>query len=141
MKGIVSLSSADRVWLPSADIKLREAQQETFLRKRGTKRREIALDPFSADSRRIEEPFRLGGRKTGEPRRLEIGGGLVGALDQCGQFARWLGRQAETKIGRLLQAPLDRLVVAADQGLERRDHVADHIFRRVMEQGGKAPFV
>ena len=29
---------------------------------------------------------------------------------------------------------LDRLVVAADHRLERRDHVADHVFGRVVQQ-------
>ena len=34
---------------------------------------------------------------------------------------------------------LDRLVGVADHRLERRDHVADHVFRRVMQQKRKPP--
>ncbi len=33
---------------------------------------------------------------------------------------------------------LDRLVSAADDRLERGDHVADHIFRRIMQQRHQA---
>jgi hypothetical protein len=35
--------------------------------------------------------------------------------------------------------PLDALVGVADHRLERRDHVADHIFGRVVQQNGKPP--
>src|SRR5215470_16322396 len=33
---------------------------------------------------------------------------------------------------------LDDLVVAAEHGLERRDHVADDVFRRIMQARGEA---
>src|ERR1039457_6873973 len=36
------------------------------------------------------------------------------------------------------QAMLDRLVAVADPRLERRDHVADHIFRRIVQQTRQA---
>src|SRR6266436_5484157 len=38
---------------------------------------------------------------------------------------------------RCQQARFDRLVVVPDHRLERRNHVADHIFRRVVQQDGE----
>ena len=43
-------------------------------------------------------------------------------------------RQAEAQMDRGQQPRLDRLVGAADHRLERRDHVADDVFRRVVQQ-------
>ena len=51
----------------------------------------------------------------------------------------WQRRQAEADVDGGEQARLHRLVGAADHRLERRDHVADHIFRRVVQQHGKPP--
>ena len=45
-----------------------------------------------------------------------------------------LRRQAEAQVDGGEQPRLDRLVGVADHRLERRDHVADHVFRRVVQQ-------
>src|SRR5690606_16421520 len=48
-------------------------------------------------------------------------------------------RQAKTQMNGMLQALLDRLVILAKGGLERRDHVADHIFGRIVQERGELP--
>ena len=77
-------------------------------------------------------------REAGELRRLEIGGFPVGRLDRLGErrAPSPAGRPKRMKIA-AEQPLLHRLVVAADRRLERRDHVADHIFRRVVQQRGE----
>ena len=60
-------------------------------------------------------------------------------LDQRASLGRRLGRQAEAEVDRGKQPLLDRLVVLAEHRLERRDHVADHVFGRVVQQGGEPP--
>src|SRR5690349_24989198 len=44
---------------------------------------------------------------------------------------RSLGGEAEMQVDRAEQACLDGLVGIADHRLERRDDVADHVFRRI----------
>src|SRR5215211_272625 len=74
----------------------------------------------------------------GEPRRLEIGGGLVGRLDDPDHIARQRRRQAEAQVNGGEQALLDRLVGVPDHGLERRDHVTDDVFGRVVQEQRQA---
>jgi hypothetical protein len=81
-----------------------------------------------------EQPLGFRLRKPRQPRRLEIGGALVGGLDLLCQFLRQHRRQAEADVDGGEQAVLDHLVGAADHGLERRDHVANDVFRRVVQQ-------
>ena len=87
--------------------------------------------------RRPEETPRLGGGEAGEPRRFEIGRAAVGGLDQALDLVGTHRRQSEAQMDRGEQPRLDRLVGVADHRLERRDHVADHIFRRVVQQDRK----
>ncbi len=49
------------------------------------------------------------------------------------------GRQAEAAMHRRLQPRLDALVVAAEHALEGRDHVADDVFRGVVQERGQSP--
>src|SRR3546814_18412872 len=72
-------------------------------------------------------------------RRLEEGGGPVGALDQRLDLARQHGRQPEPKLDRTLQPILERLVVDPDGRLEGRDQVADHVFRGIVQQCCEPP--
>ena len=76
--------------------------------------------------------------EAGKSGRFEIGRAAVGRLDQRFDVRRCLCRQAEAPMDRGEEPQLDRLVVAADHRLERRDHVADHVFGRVVQQHGEA---
>ena len=63
---------------------------------------------------------------------------MVRGLDP-GEQLRGEGRlQAEAALDRREETRLDGAVVGAKEGLERRDHVADHIFRRVVKQHREA---
>ncbi len=117
---------------------LREALEiALFGHLRGPGREIVALDGGREFGRRPEELAGLRAGKTGEPRRFEIGGGAIGGLDQGRKLARQHRRQAEAQMDGGEQPRLDRLVGVADHRLERRDHVADHVFRRVVQQNGK----
>jgi hypothetical protein len=72
--------------------------------------------------------------KAGEPHGLPVGGDVVRLLDPLLQRLRNRRRQAEPDVDRRLQPVLHRLVVAAEHRLERRDHVADDVFRRIVEE-------
>src|SRR5690606_14883710 len=50
------------------------------------------------------------------------------------QFAAGMRRKAEPEMNGRLKTMFDCLVAAPDDGLEWRDHVADDVFRRVMQQ-------
>ena len=82
-----------------------------------------------------EQPFGFAFRKSRKPRRLEIGGAPVGLLDLPRDLFCGHRRQSEADMARRQQPFFDRLVVAAEHRFERRDHVADDIFRRVVQQG------
>ena len=60
-------------------------------------------------------------------RCLEKGRCLVGALDLFFDRVRQLRRQPEAQVHRFHQSGLEVLVIKAQSGLERRDHVADHV--------------
>ena len=68
----------------------------------------------------------------------EIGGDAIGLLDPVFQFLGRMRRQAEAQVDGTFQALFHRLITAADHGLERRNHVADDIFRGVVEQRHQA---
>ncbi len=85
-------------------------------------------------TRGAEEFARLARARSRRVGRLIEGGLAVGRLDRLGEIGRKDRLQAEAHEDRGEQPALDLLVVAADRRLERRDHVADHIFRRVVQQ-------
>src|SRR5215813_2838492 len=60
-----------------------------------------------------EKAARLLGRKPGEPSRFEVGGGLVGRLDDPDHIARQRRRQAEAQMNGGKEALLDSLVGVA----------------------------
>ena len=60
----------------------------------GPRRQVVALQARRHGRRATEEAARLGGIEAGEPGRLEVGGAAVGRLDQVGECARQLRRQA-----------------------------------------------
>ncbi len=78
-------------------------------------------------------------RKSGDLRRLEKGRRLVRALDDFLDRLRQFGGQSEAAVDRGGEAMLEGLVVEAERRLERADHVADHIFGRVMQQRREPP--
>ena len=100
----------------------------------GPHRLEVAGEIMDRQVGLAEQLARLRNREAGKRGRLEIGRGAVGDLDAALEIIRQFGRQAEADKDRPLEARLDPLVIAADRRLERRDHVADHIFGRVMQQ-------
>ena len=69
-----------------------------------------------------------------------MGRGPVGALDKPGQLRRQDCRQFETDVDGTLKALLEGLVIDTQDGLEGCDEIADHVFRRVVEQCREAPF-
>lgn len=110
-----------------------EAGDEQSLRLRRGKGDDI--EHIAGDAaRQAEEFLRLGGGKTGKLGRFEKGGHCVGLLDAILQFARCMRWQAETQMHGGFQPLFHGLVTAADHGFERRDHVADHIFRRIVQK-------
>jgi len=58
-------------------------------------------------------------------------------LDQSQQVRGQHGRQAEAQMDRRQEPRLDGLVGVPDHRLERRDHVADHVFGRIVQQRGQ----
>src|SRR5919197_3001096 len=98
----------------------------------------VSLDRAREFWRSAEETPRLVRGKSGKPRRLQISGGTVGRLDQRAEFRRKLARQTEAQMDGDEEARLYRLVGIADHGLERRDHVADHVFRGIVEENAEA---
>src|SRR6185437_11635718 len=94
----------------------------------------VAFDGGRELRRWTEESSCLGALKSCKPRRLKIGRAAVGRLDQFGQAFRQLRRQAKADVDGGEQTAFDRLEAVADHRLERRDHVADHVFRRVVQK-------
>src|SRR5579862_689176 len=110
---------------------------------RSLRRPRCQIVPFQSGGkfrRPPEKASRLGQRETRKPRRFKKGGIAVGGLDQALQRRRQRRGQAEAAVNGRQQAMLDRLVAVADHRLERRNHVADYVFRRVVQQHGKAAF-
>src|SRR5215208_3147512 len=70
---------------------------------------------------------------------LEKGRRFIGALDQPLDPWRYTGGQAEAQMDGRKKAQLERLVIKSDRRLERADHVADHIFRRIMQKAHEPP--
>ena len=73
-------------------------------------------------------------RKSCKFRGLEIGRAFVGFLDLPLDLGREHWRQSEADMNRRKQPFFHRLVVSTKHHLERRDHVADDIFRRIVQQ-------
>ncbi len=96
------------------------------------------LDGRGEFRRWAEEALGLGEREAGEPCRLQEGGGAIGGLDLDDEFARQGRGKPETQVNGREEARLDAFVGVADHCLERRDHVADHVFRRVVQEHSEA---
>ena len=60
---------------------------------------------------------------------------MSAALISVSHTRRRFGRQAEAHVNGGKQAVFKGLVIQPQRRLERRDHVAHHIFRRIMQQG------
>src|SRR5215470_13601832 len=100
--------------------------------------REIVLLDRSRQGRaRAEKSPRLRRTEAREHRRLQECGAAVGGLDGGRDLSRQIVRQSEPEMNRLEQAVFDGLVGAADHDLERRDHVTDDVFGRIVEQQRK----
>src|SRR5215831_10516637 len=88
--------------------------------------------------RRPEELPRLVVGEACEPGRFQIGRAAVGGLDQVLQgFGKFCGK-TEAQMNCSKQSFLHGLVAVADHRFERRNHVADDIFRRVVQQNREA---
>ena len=93
----------------------------------------ILLDRGRQGRSRSEKASRFGDAEAGKHGGFEEGRAVVGGLDDrrdVGGKRRW---QSESHVDRSEQAVLHRFVGAADDRLERRDHVADHVFGRVVQ--------
>ena len=66
---------------------------------------------------------------------------MIRGFDESLQRLRQLCRQPETQMDGGKQSLLHGFVAVADHCLERRDHVADDIFRRVVQQDREAALV
>src|SRR5262249_22757585 len=112
----------------------REAFEITLFGRRGRPWCEVvALDGGGKFWRFAEESRRLCRCKACKPRRLEVCGSEVSALDEHDEVVGKRHRQPEAQMDCSEQSRLDRLVGVADHGLERRDHIADYIFGRVVK--------
>src|SRR5215475_8700257 len=81
-----------------------------------------------------EKSSRLCGTEASERCCFQECGAAIGRFDDGNDFSRQIARQSETQMNRLQQAMFNGLVGAADYHLERRDHVADHVFGGIVEQ-------
>src|SRR6266851_2473367 len=98
-----------------ASAELGETVEIALLGRLGRPRLEVvAFDRGGECGRRSEEPARLARGKSGEPRRLEIGGAAIGGLDQGGELGRQDHGQAEAQVNGGKEARLDYLVDVAD---------------------------
>src|SRR3984957_8458771 len=97
----------------------------------------VALERGGYERRTAEKPARFGNVEAREPGGFQESRLAVGGFDQLFQLRRRFRRQAEAAMDRSEQTPLDGLVGVADHRFERRDHVADHVFGRVVQQHGK----
>ena len=77
--------------------------------------------------------------ESGVKRRLEKGRDAIGLLGHARERRRRIGRERKTQQDGAGQPILDLAINVAERRLERRDHVADDIFRRVMQQGEQPP--
>src|SRR5512144_3282449 len=129
-------------WEGSAAEQFFEALAVAGLRGSCGPRLEIVAFERGGKFRRRPEKFPgLGFRETRQPRRLEICGASVRRFYEHLQRLWQLCRQPETQMDGGEQPFLHGLVAVADHRLERRDHVADDIFRRVVQQDRKSSLV
>ena len=77
--------------------------------------------------------------ESGQPGGLEVSGAEIGGLDHARDVIRHIRRQPEAAMDRPEQPFFDGLVGISNHNLERRDHVADDVFRRVMQQEREPP--
>ena len=99
----------------------------------------VDREHVSRDAARLAEEFlRFGRREAGKNSRLEIGCDRIGLFDLVLELAGGVRRQAEAQMHSRFQPLLDGLVPTADDRLEGGDHVADHIFGRVVQQRHQA---
>src|SRR5947209_5732406 len=115
-----------------------EARQETALDFIRGSRCEQPIQVFWQETWAAEELFGLRLREAGEARRLKEGGGAVGAFGKFCQGRRSRGFERETQEHGGENALLHRFVGHAYDGFEWRNHIADHIFRRVVQEDKEA---
>src|SRR5262245_15733348 len=84
-----------------------------------------------------EKAARLVAGKAGETSCLIIGSDPIASFDQLSPLIRKLRREAEAKVDGSEKLGLEGPVVEGQRRLERTDQVADHIFRRVVNQGAE----
>ena len=71
--------------------------------------------------------------------RLQPGRHPVGPLDRRLDCGRQNGGQAKAQMHRRRQPRVQLAIARTDSGFHRADHVADHIFRRVVQQRRQPP--
>ena len=114
---------------------LLDAFEISSLRGLGGPRLEVvALQRRRYGGRSAEETPSFRNFKSGKAGGLEKSSLAVGNFDQLFQFRRRFSRQAEAPMNSREQALLDRLIGVADHRFERRNHVADDVFGRVVQQ-------
>src|SRR6187397_486306 len=129
-------------WKGSAAEQLFEALPVAGLRGSSGPRLEVVTFEHGGKFWRWPEKFPgFGFREACQPRRLEIRGASVGGFDKRLQRLRQLCRKPETQMDGGKQSLLHRLVAVTDHRLERRNHVANDIFGRVVQEDRKAAFV
>src|SRR5947209_11473381 len=115
-----------------------EARQETALDFVRGSRCKQPIQVFWQETWPAEELFGLRLREAGEARCLKEGGGAVGAFRKFCQGRRSRGFERETQEHGGENALLHRFVGHAYDGFEWGNHIADHIFRRVVQQNEQA---
>ncbi len=99
-----------------------------------------AQRPHFRRLRRTEQPVGLVRRETGDLCRLQPCRYPVRPLDLLFHGFRHLGRQSEPDMHRRHQARIHCLVSRPHRRLDGRDHIPDHIFRRVVQKRRQPPF-
>ena len=61
----------------------------------------------------------------------------IGCLYATVKIGTGIGFEAKTEVDSLLKFPFERFVILSDCGFERRNKVADHVLRGVVQQGIK----
>ena len=102
-------------------------------------RRCSVIDPSPSTRGAPKKRLASAHREAGELRRLEPGRHPVRPLDLRLHRRRQLRRQPEAQVHRPRQPGVERGVAGPDRALHRRDHVADHVLRRVVQQRRQPP--
>lgn len=99
---------------------------------------------FDPDCRYMTRPGNmlagLGFAETGELHGFEVSGGFISPLDASLDFFGQIAGQAKAVMDSDHQPVLNDFIVLGQNNLERRDHIANDVFRGIMQQAGQSPF-